>query len=373
MVKPMNITKIKTYLVGATASLDGWTDIKPLLFVKIETDAGLHGWGEAYVLEGRERAIEQIVFLLAQGLTDREAPGPRAFRRHTAFRIADKRNSFDFHCASSALELALWDLEGKRLGAPVYQLLGGAIRPEIPLYANTWSDRSPSLQQMVDRAVRLKQDGFSAVKIYPMEFSRLDESEDFVARVREAVGPDTDIMIDMNVMDDPHVALEAARRFEPHHPFWFEEPVTSDDLETLSYVRSRVTMRVVSGERHSGKYKFREMLERRVTDVLNPDIAGCGGILELLEIAAMAETFSVAVSPHNYNSTTVAMAAMLHVSALIPNLLMAELYPSYVDLGRQFAQCSFEITDGSATLPGSPGLGVEVDEEALLQFSGKTA
>ncbi len=117
----------------------------------------------------------------------------------------------------------------------------------------------------------------------------------------------------------------------------------------------------------------REMLERRVADVLNPDIAGCGGILELLEIAAMAEVSSVAVSPHNYNSTTVAMAAMLHVSVLIPNLLMAEIYPSYVDIGTQFAHCSFEIENGLATLPRSPGLGVEIDEKALSELCRTTA
>ncbi len=251
----MTITNVKTYLVGATASSDGWTDLKPFLFVKIETDSGIDGWGEAYVLDGREHAIEQIILLLAKDLTGREAAGPRHCRRHTAFRIADKRNSFDFYCASSALELALWDLAGKRLDAPVYQLLGGALRKDIPLYANTWSDRSPTLRKMVDRAAQLKQDGFGAIKIYPMEHSGLDESEEYVSRVREAVGPAFDIMIDMNVMDDPHVALQAARRSEPHNPFWFEEPVTSDDLETLGYIRSRVNMRVVSGERHGGKYK----------------------------------------------------------------------------------------------------------------------
>jgi galactonate dehydratase len=113
------------------------------------------------------------------------------------------------------------------------------------------------------------------------------------------------------------------------------------------------------------------MLEKRAADVLIPDIAGCGGILELLEIAAMAEAFSVAVSPHNYNSTTIAMAAMLHASALIPNLLPAEIYPDHVPHGTQFARVDFEIAGGAATLPRSPGLGVTIDETALTRLTGR--
>jgi galactonate dehydratase len=178
-----------------------------------------------------------------------------------------------------------------------------------------------------------------------------------------------DIMIDLNALDDPHLALQIARRCERYDPFWFEEPVTSDDLDTLAGIRARVGMRVVSGERHGGKHCFREMLEKRAADVLNPDIAGCGGILELLEIAAMAEAFSVALSPHNYNSTTLAMAAMLHAAALMPNLLTAELYPDHVALGDLFAAADFAIVAGEATLPRSPGLGVTIREDALTALA----
>ena len=123
------------------------------------------------------------------------------------------------------------------------------------------------------------------------------------------------------------------------------------------------------GERHGGKLKFREMLEHRVADVLNPDIAGCGGILELSEIAAMAEAFSVSVSPHNYNSSAVAMAAMLHVSAVMPNLLTAELYPAYLAIAARLASCDFQIVDGQATLPMAPGLGVTMNEDVLRSLS----
>lgn len=366
----MKITRVRSYLTAASESPDGWSGVKPFLFVKLETDSGLEGWGEAYALAGRERGIEQIMLSLGETLSGRDLPGPRAFRDFAVCGFADKRTGIDFYCALSALELALWDLQGKRLGAPLYHLLGGALRETIPLYVNSWSDRAPSLEMLIARIQKLRGDGFRAIKIYPMEFEGLDGAEDCVRQIRAAVGRDVDLMIDLNALDDPNLALQAARRFEAFDPFWFEEPVTSDDIRRLGEFRAKLDMRVVSGERHGGKFKFREMLEARAADVLNPDIAGCGGILELLEIAAMAEAYSVAVSPHNYNSTTVAMAAMLHVSAVIPNLLMAELYPDYLAAGDALAQVDFTISKGFATLPQTPGLGVKIDEAALQATSG---
>lgn len=365
----MKITGIRSYLTAAAESPDGWSGVKPFLFVKLETDSGLEGWGEAYALAGRERGIEQIMLALGNALLGRDMPGPRAFRDFAVRGFADKRTGIDFYCAMSALELALWDLQGKQLGAPLHQLLGGAVRERIPLYVNSWSDREPSLGMLLARVEKLRDEGFDAIKIYPLQFAGLEAAEDCVRRIRETLGQGVEVMIDLNALDDPNLALQAARRFEPYRPFWFEEPVTSDDLGTLSEIRAKLDMRVVSGERHGGKFKFREMLAARAADVLNPDIAGCGGILELLEIAAMAEAHSVAVSPHNYNSTTVAMAAMLHVSAVMPNLLTAELYPDYLAAGEVFAQVDFSIEKGCATLPQSPGLGVTMDEAALRAVS----
>ena len=365
----MKIVSVTTYLLGAQDSPDGWTTVKPFLFVKLATDAGLEGWGEAYVLAGRERAIEQMILSLGERLSGRPTAGPRAFRKDALLGFADKRTGIDFYCALSALELALWDLAGKRLGAPLHQLLGGAVRDRIPLYVNVWSDRAPSLGQVVARCVKMRQQGHGAIKIYPLQFPGLDQAEACVRQIREALGPAAEILIDLNALDDPNLALQAALRFEAYDPFWFEEPVTSDDLDTLAEIRRRTRLRVVSGERHGGKFKFREMLEKRACDVLNPDIAGCGGILELLEVAAMAEAFSVAVSPHNYNSTTLGFAAMLHCAAVMPNLLTAELYPDFLAAGAAIAESDFEIADGAASLPQAPGLGVNMKEDVLTALA----
>ena len=365
----MTVTAVTTYLVPAFPSADGWSGGKPFLLVKLETDGGLVGWGEAYALPGRERVIEELVLTLGRALLVGQTATPRAFRSTAVHDFADKRTGIDFYCALSALELALWDLAGKQMDAPVHALLGGALRQRIPLYLNTWSDRSPSIEQVAARAKSLTQQSFTALKFYPLQFSGMDEAERMVRQVRDAIGPVCRLMIDLNALDDPHLALTAARRFAPYDPFWFEEPVTSDDLATLARFRAKLDLRIVSGERHGGKFKFREMLEQRVADVLNPDIAGCGGILEILEIAAMAEAYSVALSPHNYNSNTVAFAAMLQVSAVMPNLMMAELYPDFTTSGERFAQVDWEITDGAATLPQAPGLGVTIDEAALAKLA----
>jgi galactonate dehydratase len=365
----MQISSVTTFLTRASDTPDGWTGVKPFLFVKIATDAGIDGWGEAYALDGRERVIERMIHALAGGLAGAEAPGPRTFRTGHALRRADRRTGLDFYCATSALEIALWDLAGKRLGAPVHELLGGALRTRVPLYANIWNDRPQPLDAMVRRAEAMRDRGFTAIKIYPMQYPRLDDAEACVRRIREALGPDMDIMIDMVIPDDPHLALEAGRRFEPYRPFWIEEPAGSEHAETLKHIRARLGTRVVTGERDGGKERFREILQHGCADVLNPDIAGCGGILEILEIAAMAQTHGVAVSPHCYDSTAIGFAAMLHACALFPNMLAGEFFPAFEVVSANFAQCDFTIADGAATLPRTPGLGVTMDETALAAMA----
>jgi galactonate dehydratase len=365
----MKIDRVQTFLVPPSESPDGWTGVKPFLFVKITTDGGMAGWGEAYLLPGREHVIRQVIVALAPLLLRRDPSEIRAFRARAVVEFADKRTGIDFYCGLSALEIALWDIVGKSLSAPVYKLLGGPLRAAIPLYVSAWSDREPSIDLLVARAEKMKADGFRAIKIYPMEFSALAEAEACVRRVREAVGRDVDLMIDLNGLEDPYRAIQAARAFEPYKPFWFEEPVSSDDLSALCHVRSASRLRIVSGERHGGIFRFREILERQAADILNPDICGCGGILEFLAISSLAQAFSAQMTPHNYNSMTVAMAAMLHVSAVTPNLLVAEYVPAFQAMSDRLAACDFRIVNGTAGLPEAPGLGVAMNDQALAELA----
>ena len=170
-----------------------------------------------------------------------------------------------------------------------------------------------------------------------------DEAVERVRAVREAVGPDVDIMVEVHRRLAPMHAVRAARAMEPYSPYWFEEPVSARDLDALAEVRHSISLPVVTGEELYTKNEFREVFERRAADILNPDVCNCGGILELREIGAMAEAYHVAVAPHNYNSTTVGLAATLQASAGMPNFLITEYFVNFEDVGREIALQSFAL------------------------------
>ena len=199
----MKIAAIKTYRLGGADGQDGSARVKPFLFVKVETDAGFAAWGEAYALAGRERAIEEMILALAGGLLGREAASPRSFRAEALHGFADKRAGIDFYCALSALGLALWDLAGKRLDAPCAT---GSRSTPTPGASGPRRSPTPS------RAEGMARDGVGAIKVYPLQFPDLDRAEACLREVRAAVGRDVEILIDLNAPDDPHLALEAARR-----------------------------------------------------------------------------------------------------------------------------------------------------------------
>jgi galactonate dehydratase len=186
-----------------------------------------------------------------------------------------------------------------------------------------------------------------------------------VRAVREAVGPEIDLLIECHRRLAPGPAARMARLVEEFAPFWFEEPVPSRNLDALAEVRSRTSLPVVTGEELYLKQEFREVFEKRAADVINPDVCACGGILELREIAAMAEPYGVIVSPHNYNSTTIGLAATVQASAGIPNFLITEYFVNFEAVGRQVSPNALVQEGGYVRLPTGPGLGVELDEEAL--------
>lgn len=365
----MKITGITPFLVGPKPSTDGWSEGQIVIFVKLESDKGLVGWGEAYALRHRQKACCEIILALGEALKQMSDVSPRAFLHRIAMPMDSKHPGIDYSAAVSATEIALWDLFGKSTGLPVHALLGGAIVDKIALYANAWDHPVQTAEAVADRCAMMRAQGYRAVKIYPLRRSALADAEACVRLTREAVGPDADIMLDFAVQKDPRYALRAAHLFEPYNPYWIEEPVASDDLDAMAEFRANVSSRVTTGERQSGIRHYRNVLAKRAADVLNPDIAGAGGILELLAIGAMADAHSVKISPHNWNSTTVAFLAMLHVCAVMPNAIYAELYYDYLELGTHFADCDYVIEDGYASLPQKPGLGIEMDEDALRSMA----
>ena len=368
----MQITDIKTFLIHPGKA-------KNLCFVKIETDEGIYGWGECYTQSDRDVQITAHVDQLRRYLIGRDPTNIKHFTQMAFDDFAGRRGAMDYYCAISGLEHAMWDIAGKAYGAPVHKLIGGACRDKIRVYANGWSGGNPTPDSLAERASEVIEAGFTALKFDPIPGRwRTYVSKDVeraavenVRAVREAVGPDVDILIEMHRRLAPMHAVRIAHEIERYHPFWFEEPILAENIPALASVRQKINIPVVTGEELYTKFEFREVFERQAADILNPDVCNVGGILELKEIAAMAEPYFVVISPHNFNSTTVGLAATIQVSAAIPNFLITEYFVNLEELGRDIAKIPFEVKDGYIQIPDAPGLGIDLDEERLAAYPYK--
>ena len=368
----MQITDIKTFLIHPGKA-------KNLCFVKIETDEGIYGWGECYTQSDRDVQITAHVDQLRRYLIGRDPTNIKHFTQMAFDDFAGRRGAMDYYCAISGLEHAMWDIAGKAYGAPVHKLIGGACRDKIRVYANGWSGGNPTPDSLAERASEVIEAGFTALKFDPIPGRwRTYVSKDVeraavenVRAVREAVGPDVDILIEMHRRLAPMHAVRIAHEIEQYHPFWFEEPILAENIPALASVRQKINIPVVTGEELYTKFEFREVFERQAADILNPDVCNVGGILELKEIAAMAEPYFVVISPHNFNSTTVGLAATIQVSAAIPNFLITEYFVNLEELGRDIAKIPFEVKDGYIQIPDAPGLGIDLDEERLAAYPYK--
>ena len=364
----MHVTQVTPFLVDSGGS-------KSWLFVKVETDESIVGWGEAYTQADRDAAMLAHLTEMGRHLVGRT---PFAIKHFSSVMYDDyalRRPAMDFWSALSALEQALWDIAGKICGQPVYNLLGGPCRDRIRVYANGWSDGASTPDEYARAAAKVLERGFTAMKFDPFTNpwrSHIGRAEEDLAvarvsAVREAVGPTVEILVEVHRRLAPNEAIRVAQRLEEFAPFWYEEPVDAEDLVGLAEVRRRISLPVVTGEALYSKAQFAAVFAQRAADILNPDVCNCGGILALKEIAAMAEPWHIAVSPHNYNSTTIGLASTLHVSACIPNFLITEYFVNFEDMGREIAPGGFSVQDGAIGLPTRPGLGIELDEAALAR------
>ncbi len=364
----MKVTGVKTYIVDANAG-------KNWLLVKISTDEGITGWGEAYTQSDRDTAQEAHIKQMSRYLIGRDPFNIKHFTKVMYDDFAARRGAMDFWCAVSGIEHALWDIAGKKLGVPVYNLLGGAVRDKIKVYANGWSGNSGTPDDFAKRALQNVKLGFTAMKFDPFPgpwrtfISRKDEltAVERVKTVREAVGPDVDILIEVHRRLAPYHAVRVANMMEEYRPFWYEEPTSSANIDNLAEVKNKIRIPTVTGEELYTKDAFREVFEKHAVDIINPDICSCGGILEIKEIAAMAEPYSIVVSPHNYNSTTIGLAASIQAATLIPNFLILEYFVNWMALGNEIAVNPFKVENSYIKVPTTPGLGLEINEEALLK------
>lgn len=361
----MKITAVKTFLFDPDSS-------KHWLFVKVETDNGLYGWGECYTQLDRDQSIAAHVQQLGRYLIGRSPLDIKHFTYMAYTDFAGKRGAMELYSAISGIEHALWDIAGKAANQPVYNLMGGAFRTKIRVYANGWGGGGDP-EQAAAQAKAVVDRGFTALKFDPFPGpwrAYIDRKQEDLAvakvkAVREAVGPEVEILVEVHRRLAPVHAIRVARRMEEYAPYWYEEPVSVRDLDGLVAAKNAINLPVVTGEEAYAKIEFQEIIQRRAADILNADVCNCGGILELREIAAMAEPCHIAVAPHNYNSTTAGLAATIHAAAGMPNFLITEYFVNFEEKGKAINRTPFEVQNSYITLPTAPGLGIDLDEALL--------
>jgi galactonate dehydratase len=361
----MKITDAETFVVG--------TEWRNLTIVRVHTDEGLTGLGEARMVNHTEALVGYL----------REV-APRHVIGHDPFRIEDlvkKMGRDDFSRAGevmssgiAAFETACWDIVGKALGQPVYNLLGGPVRDRVKAYANGWYRVEREPEEFHSAATKVVERGYRALKLdpfgpghYELERDEKIRAVELVEAVRDAIGPEPEILLEMHGRFSPATAVEMARMMEPYGLGWVEEPVPPVNLRALKKAAEGIPagIPVATGERIHQRGEYRELFELQAADVIQPDISHIGGLLETKKLAAWADTYYVTVAPHNVGGQ-INTAAALHLATCTTNFRIQEYFNDFADPWvRETAPGLPEVVDGYFELPQGPGLGVTLDEEVI--------
>jgi galactonate dehydratase len=371
----MKIRKITPWIVEAG---------RQYIFVQVETDEGITGWGEVTgVGQLPNRAVAAVVremspFLEGEDPARIEAIWNKVFRAMTYVGTRGVTS-----CALSGIDIALWDIAGKAAGKPIYELLGGPVRESIALYTHFPLGATP--QEAAQNVMVPVNDGVKAIKTDPFqpEWQRryragtpsgyLDggmsaageqEGADFIAAIREAVGPEVEIMIDAHSMYNVPTAIRLANRLAPYNLTWFEEPVPPESYHALRQVREQVQTPICVGERLHTRFEFVPVLEQRLADFIMPDVTWTGGISELKKISTMAEAYYVPVSPHDA-SGPINVLAGAHVMMTVPNFYKLETTRSKMSAYDVFITEPLDTRNGHLYIPKKPGLGLEMNMDYL--------
>ena len=373
----MKIASVETFVVGNPPPGFGG---RYFLFVKLTTDDGITGLGEAYAATLRAPVMEAAILDLAEQFLVGEDPFHiERFWRRAYSRGFTQRPDTTLQGAMSGLEMACWDIIGKATGKPVYELLGGRVHDGLRAYTYLYPQPGDQTDVYVDpdlaaeRAASYVAQGFTAVKFDPAgpytamgghqpSLERLDLSERFVAAIREAVGTKADMLFGTHGQFTSSGALRLARRLEPYDPLWFEEPVPPDNVAEMAQVAHQTSIPVATGERLSTKAEFARVLEAKAASILQPNLGRAGGVLEGKKIAAIAEAFGAQIAPHCYCGPVVG-AANAHLAAASPNFLVLECIQDWGGFHADILVNRLRVEDGYMVLPTEPGLGVELNED----------
>ncbi|MBL8575627.1 MAG: galactonate dehydratase [Mesorhizobium sp.] len=360
----MKITALKTYIVPPR-----W------LFLKIETDEGVSGWGEP-VVEGRAHTVETAVSELADYLVGQD-PMRIEDLWNVMYRGGFYRGGPILMSAIAGIDQALWDIKGRAYGQPVHQLLGGACRDHIRVYSWIGGDRQQDLAQNASRAAA---QGFTAIKMNGAaemqivdSHRKIDDVVANVAVVREAIGPNIGLGVDFHGRVHRPMAKTLIRELEPFRLMFVEEPLLPEHADAIAEVSRGSSIPIALGERLYSRWDFRQVLESRVVDIIQPDLSHAGGITECRKIAAMAEAYDVALAPH-CPLGPIALASCLQVDAVSYNAFIQEqsLGIHYNSDGNDLLDYLvdpkvFSYANGSVAIPQGVGLGIEIDEAKVKE------
>lgn len=360
------ISEVKTYVVAG--SRWGW------VIVQVITEDGSYGVGEAS-LEGRELSVVAAVDEAARTLVGRDASKIASWA-FEGFRGPIWSGGPVLQCAMAGIDVALWDLKAKLLDVPLYELIGGRFRDEIKLYANEWWYAGGTPDDVARAARSTVDEGYFGLKFNP--FNRqpdadpftvprkvIDTGAEYVAAVREAVGPEIDIYVDFNaVFMNVGDVFRAAKALEPFGLGFIEEPLAQENHAAMAELRRRVRIPVAAGERLCTLWDFQKLFAAGAVDVAQPDLAHCGGLSVGLKVAALAEAEYVPVTPHNPNGP-LCEAVSAHLATAIPNFTLLEKFRSE-PWRHEVVGTPYTVDHGVMRLSDKPGLGIEFDEQAAL-------
>src|SRR5678815_3525093 len=349
---PLKVTKLETFLVKPR-----W------LFLKVHTNAGIVGLGEP-IVEGRALTCAEGVKEIEPYLVGKD---PRQVVHHwqAIYRHAFYRGGPILTSVLSGIDTALWDIKGKALGVPIYELLGGPTRNRVRVYAHAGTP-----ERVKEQLAR----GFTAFKTGPAKRrpARYVETPAAVqyavekfAELRKIAGNDVDIGIDFHGAISPATAKLLIKGLEPYQPMFIEEPCQAQNHDIMAEIARGTHLPIATGERVFTKWGFREVLEKKAATILQPDMCHAGGISEVRLIAGMAEAYYASIAPHNPLGP-ISLAAGVQIAASIPNFLIQE----QVSLGEGYLKSPFKVRDGYLDLPKGPGLGIELDDNALEKHLG---
>ena len=365
----MKISEVTPLVMG--------TEWRNLTIVKVRTDEGLAGVGEVRMVNHTQALLGYLEHAIPNHVLgadpfDIEALVQRMWR--TDF----ERAGATVMSGIAAIEIACWDIVGQATGQPVFKLMGGAVRERIKAYANGWYTVERTPAEFHDAARRVIAKGYRALKLDPFGAGTSELAPDeqrravaLVEAVRDAIGPDNELLVEMHGRFTPATAIAVARELEPYRPSWIEEPVPPENLKALARVTAQVRIPVATGERIHVRHEFRELFELQAADVVQPDITTVGGILETRKIAAWADAHYVLVAPHNVGGP-ISTAAALHVAACTTNFKIQEHFNDFTEtFVKESAPGNPEVVDGSFALPTRPGLGVTLDEDLIAEHPAR--